>query len=40
LSRRMMQFFDHYLQGAPEPVWMKHGVPATMKGKTWGFETE
>ncbi len=40
LSRRMQQFFDHYLQGAPEPAWMKHGVPATMKGKAWGFETE
>ncbi len=37
-SIRMQQFFDHYLKGAPEPVWMKDGVPATQKGKTYGFE--
>ncbi len=38
-SIRMQQFFDHYLKGAPMPVWMAQGVPATMKGKTYGFET-
>lgn len=37
-SIRMQQFFDHYLKGAPEPVWMEKGVPATQKGKTYGFE--
>ncbi len=24
---RMMQFFDHYLKGAPAPKWMVEGVP-------------
>jgi dipeptidyl aminopeptidase/acylaminoacyl peptidase len=38
LSIRLQQFFDHYLQDAPMPVWMKEGVPAVMKGKTWGLE--
>lgn len=33
---RMQQFFDHYLMGAPIPVWMDEGVPATLKGKTLG----
>ncbi len=40
LSIRLQQFFDHYLKGAPMPVWMKTGVPATEKGKTFGFEFE
>ncbi|MFQ5677327.1 MAG: alpha/beta hydrolase family protein, partial [bacterium] len=31
---RLQQFFDHYLKGAPAPVWLEHGVPAIMKGKT------
>jgi Tol biopolymer transport system component len=35
---RMQQFFDHYLMGAPAPVWMEEGVPAVMKGKTLGLE--
>ena len=35
---RMQQFFDHHLQGAPEPVWMEKGVPAVDKGKTLGIE--
>ena len=39
LSIRLQQFFDHYLKGDPMPVWMKSGVPATEKGKTWGLET-
>ncbi len=37
LSVRKQQFFDHYLKGAPMPDWMAHGLPATMKGKTYGF---
>ncbi len=40
LSIRLQQFFDHYLKGEPAPVWMTRGVPATEKGKTWGFETD
>lgn len=35
---RMAQFFDHYLKGAPAPVWMKEGVPATLKGIRWGLD--
>ena len=35
---RMQQFFDHYLTGAPEPVWMAEGVPAVLKGKTLGLD--
>ncbi len=33
LSIRMLQFFDHYLKDAPEPEWMKKGIPAVVKGK-------
>ena len=40
LAVRLQQFFDHYLKGEPMPVWMKSGVPATEKGKTWGLELE
>ena len=38
LAIRLQQFFDHYLKGEPMPVWMKSGVPATEKGKTWGLD--
>lgn len=27
-QKRMMQFFNHYLKGAPMPKWMEEGVPA------------
>jgi dipeptidyl aminopeptidase/acylaminoacyl peptidase len=37
---REQQFFDHFLKGAPMPVWMSKGVPATEKGKEWGFELD
>jgi dipeptidyl aminopeptidase/acylaminoacyl peptidase len=26
-ARRMSQFFDHHLKGAPRPDWMARGVP-------------
>jgi dipeptidyl aminopeptidase/acylaminoacyl peptidase len=26
-ARRMHQFFDHFLKGAPAPDWMTHGIP-------------
>jgi dipeptidyl aminopeptidase/acylaminoacyl peptidase len=29
---RMKQFFDHYLLGAPEPDWMRNGLPQVNKG--------
>ncbi|MDR2221429.1 MAG: prolyl oligopeptidase family serine peptidase [Flavobacteriaceae bacterium] len=35
---RQQQFFDYYLKDGKAPVWMTKGVPATMKGKDWGFE--
>jgi dipeptidyl aminopeptidase/acylaminoacyl peptidase len=39
LSRRMMQFFNHYLKGAPAPPWMTEGVSALEKEKGLkGFE--
>ncbi len=34
---RMMQFFDYYLKGAPEPEWMVKGVPAIEKGINKGY---
>lgn len=40
LSIRLQQFFDHYLKGDSIPVWMKTGVPAVEKGRTYGFELE
>ena len=38
LSIRLQQFFDHYLQGAPEPVWMKEGIPYSRKGNYFATE--
>ena len=37
-SQRLQGFFDHYLMGAPAPVWLEEGVPAIQKGKTMGLE--
>ena len=37
-QQRMQQFFDHYLTGAPPPVWLVDGVPAVLKGKTTGLD--
>jgi dipeptidyl aminopeptidase/acylaminoacyl peptidase len=39
LSIRMAQFFDHYLQGAPLPVWMRTGRPAIEKNTTMAIDT-
>ncbi|WP_339868255.1 prolyl oligopeptidase family serine peptidase [uncultured Algoriphagus sp.] len=38
LSIRLSQFFDHYLKGAPAPLWMTEGLPAVQKGKTLKYE--
>lgn len=38
ITRRLQQFFDHYLKGEPMPRWMKEGVPMIRKGQEWGFE--
>ncbi len=40
ITRRLQQFFDHYLKGDPMPKWMKEGVPMIRKGQEWGFEVE
>ncbi len=40
LSIRLSQFFDHFLKGAPMPVWMSKGVPATLKGIDLGYGYE
>jgi dienelactone hydrolase len=39
-SVRLMQFFDHYLKGAPMPVWMAEGVKAVDKGRAFGLEAK
>ncbi len=38
LSIRLSQFFDHYLKGAPVPLWMTEGIPAIEKGRTLKYE--
>ncbi len=40
LSIRLQQFFDHYLQGAPEPAWMKSGIPYERKGSYFAYEAK
>lgn len=37
LSKRMFQFFNHYLKDQPMPLWMEKGVPAVEKGKNLGY---
>jgi len=39
-SVRLSQYFDHFLKGAPIPIWMSKGIPATQKGKTLGFDLD
>ena len=39
LTIRLQQFFDHYLKGAPEPAWMRDGVPSMKKDYYFGYET-
>lgn len=38
LSVRLQQFFDYELKGAPQPAWMKNGIPTLLKGQYFGFE--
>lgn len=40
ITRRLQQFFDHYLKGDPMPRWMKEGIPAVRKGQDFGFELD
>lgn len=37
---RMNQFFDHYLKGAPAPLWMIDGIAAKDKGRKTGLELD
>lgn len=37
---RLTQFFDHYLKGAPAPVWMTRGMPAKLKTIDQGYELD
>jgi len=30
-TRRLQEFFDHFLKGAPEPDWMRSGIPYLQK---------
>ncbi len=39
-SVRLSQFFDHFLMDKPMPIWMSKGIPATQKGKTYGFDLD
>ena len=38
LSIRLQQFFDYELKGAPQPAWMKTGLPILRKGQYYGYE--
>lgn len=40
ITIRLQQFFDHYLKGAPEPRWMKKGIPALRKGQEMATELD
>lgn len=37
ITRRLQQFFDHYLKGEPMPRWMKQGISPLRKGQDYGF---
>ena len=37
ITKRLQQFFDHYLKGDPMPEWMKNGIPAIRKGQEYGY---
>ncbi|WP_316738441.1 alpha/beta hydrolase family protein [Pedobacter aquatilis] len=37
-TTRVTQFFDHYLKGAPAPLWMLDGIPFKDRGKKTGLE--
>lgn len=37
LSKRMFQFFNHYLKDQPMPDWMDKGIPAIEKGENLGY---
>jgi len=32
-TRRLQEFFDHFLKGAPSPEWMEKGIPYLQREK-------
>ena len=32
-TRRLQEFFDHFLKGAPAPEWMEKGIPYLQREK-------
>jgi dipeptidyl aminopeptidase/acylaminoacyl peptidase len=39
-TKRITQYFDHFLKNQPAPKWMTQGIPAMLKGKYQGFELD
>lgn len=37
ITKRLQQFFDHYLMGQPMPRWMREGISPLRKGQDLGF---
>lgn len=37
ITKRLQQFFDHYLKGAPMPRWMREGISPLRKGQDFGY---
>ena len=37
ITKRLQQFFDHYLKGDPMPRWMQEGIDPLRKGQDLGF---
>ncbi|MDE6272303.1 MAG: prolyl oligopeptidase family serine peptidase [Muribaculaceae bacterium] len=37
ITKRLQQFFDHYLKGDPMPRWMREGISPLRKGQDLGF---
>lgn len=40
ITHRLQEFFDHYLKGAPMPLWMKEGIPVLRKGQELRYNPE
>lgn len=38
ITKRLQQFFDHYLKGEPMPRWMREGISPLRKGQDYGFD--
>lgn len=37
ITKRLQQFFDHYLKGDPMPRWMREGISPLRKGQDLGY---